>query len=168
MPLHIWNLYNFYMALTGKWVPHINNLRNKHTTTIIKSYIHDVKQYTSVKKMSTWSSRRGLDSDERRSSHEIHRSEWERTPCGWSLSFIITPYYIAHRNELLEPTVPQIITIIQAYKDVVVMELFTITSSLLYSSEKKDQNDSSNERKSSITSFMEPIKPQNCKNFFLT
>ena len=35
-------------------------------------------------------------------------------------------------------------------------------------SEQKDQNDSSNERKSSITSFMEPIKPQNCKNFFLT
>ena len=39
---------------------------------------------------------------------------------------------------------------------------------VIYSSEQKDQNDSSNERKSSITSFMEPIKPQNCKNFFLT
>ena len=38
----------------------------------------------------------------------------------------------------------------------------------IYSSDQKDQHNSSNERKSSITSFMEPIKPQNWKNFFLT
>ena len=39
---------------------------------------------------------------------------------------------------------------------------------MMYSSKQKDQNNSSNERKSSITSFMEPKKPQNCKKFFLT